>query len=120
MQLFLDHYHSIFTRPLKQIIELHKKQYQFYAEDTQLYLSLGSFDNQSVIARLNHCLVDCSAQSTANFLKLHDDETELLLIGIPKRVENIPIFQVQVGDNTVNPAVYARNLRVYFDSTLSF
>ena len=56
----------------------------------------------------------------ANFLKLNDDNTELLLIGNPKRVSKIHNFQLLIEDNIVKPSDCARNLGVYFDSTLSF
>jgi len=36
-----------------------------------------------------------------NVLKLHDNQTELLLIGNPKRVAKMQKFQVSVGDNAV-------------------
>jgi hypothetical protein len=110
----------IYTRPLEQIIERHKIQYHFYADDTQLYLSFDPSDAQSAMARLNSCLVDIRAWMADNFLKLNDDQTELLLIGNPKRVVKIQNFQVLVGDNAVKPSACARNLGVYFDSTLSF
>ncbi len=55
-----------------------------------------------------------------NFLKLNDDKTEMLLIGNPKRVAKMQHFRVLVADNAVKPSACARNLGVYFDSTLSF
>jgi len=73
------------------------------SDDTQLYLSFDPGDAQSAIARLNSCLVDIRAWMTDNFLKLNDDKTKLLLIGIPKRVAKIQNFQVLVGDNAVKP-----------------
>jgi hypothetical protein len=91
----------IYTRPLEQIIERHKIQYHFYADDTQLYLSFDPSDAQSAMARLNSCLVDIRAWMADNFLKLNDDKTELLLIGNPKRVVKIQNFHVLVGDNAV-------------------
>jgi len=109
----------IYTRPLEQIIERHKMQYHFYADDTQLYLSFDLCDAQSAMARLTSCLVDIRAWMADNFLKINDDKTELLLIGNPKRVTKIQNFQLLVGDNAVKPSACARNLGVYFDSTLS-
>jgi len=52
-------------------------------------------------------------------LNLKDDKSEQLLIGNPKRVAKIHNFQVLVGDNAVKQSAGARNLVVYFDSTLS-
>jgi len=57
----------IYTRPLEQIIERHKIQYHFYADDTQLYLFFDPIDAQSDMARLNSCLVDIRAWMADNF-----------------------------------------------------
>ena len=110
----------IYTRPLEQIIERHNMKYHFYADDTQLYVSFDPCDAESAMARLNNCLVDIRDWMAANFLKLNDDKTELLLIGNPKRVSKIHNFQLLIGDNIVKPSECARNLGVYFYSTLSF
>jgi len=83
-------------------------------------MSFDPCDAQSAMARLNSCLVDIRAWMADNFLKLNDDKTEQLLIGIPKRVAKIKTFQVLVGDNAVKPSACAINLGVYFDSTLTF
>jgi len=56
----------------------------------------------------------------ANFLKLNDDKTKLVLIGHPKRLAKIHDFELSVGSNKVKPSPCARNLDVYFDSSLSF
>jgi len=50
------------------IIERHKIQYHFHADDTQLYLSFDPCDAQSAMARLNSCLVDIRAWMADNFL----------------------------------------------------
>jgi len=39
----------------------------------------------------------------ANFLKLNDDITELVLIGHPKRLAKIHNFELSVGNNKVKP-----------------
>jgi len=56
----------------------------------------------------------------ANFHKLNDNKTELVLNGHPKRLAKIHNFELSVGDNKVKPSPGARNLWVYFDSSLSF
>jgi len=50
---------------------------------------------------------------------LNDDKTELVLIGHPKRLAKIHDFQLLVFSNKVTPSNCARNLGVYFDSSLS-
>jgi len=55
----------------------------------------------------------------ANFLKLHDATTELVLIGHPKRLTKIHDCELSVGIHKVKPSPCARNLGVYFGSALS-
>jgi len=54
------------------------------------------------------------------FLKLNDDKTELVLIGHPKYLAKIHDFALLVVSINVKPSTCARNLRAYFDSSLSF
>jgi len=56
----------------------------------------------------------------SNILKLNDEETELVLIGHPKRLAKIHDFELSIGISKVKPSPCARNLEVYFDSALSF
>jgi hypothetical protein len=55
-----------------------------------------------------------------NFLQLNDEKTELLLIGNPKRLAKVHDFQLSIGNIIIKPTENARNLGVYFDSSLSF
>jgi len=55
----------------------------------------------------------------ANSLKLDDDETELLLIGHPKRLAKATGFELLLGDVKVKTPPCAWTLGVYFDSSLS-
>ncbi len=111
---------SIYTRPLEQVIKRHNLSFHFYADDTQLYLSFDPSEAQSALTRLNNCLSDIRDWMAANFLKLNDDKTELVLIGHPKRLSKIHDFELSIGNIRVKPSACARNLGVYFDSTLSF
>jgi len=82
----------LYTQPLEKNIHIHSLRCHFYADDTQLYLSYDPFEAQAAVAHLNHCLSDICDCMTANFLKLNDDKTELVLIGHPKRLAKIRDF----------------------------
>ena len=71
----------IYTQPLEKIIQRHNLSFHFYADDTQLYFSFDPSEAQTAVAKLNHCLSDIRDWMAANFLKLNDDKTELVLIG---------------------------------------
>jgi hypothetical protein len=111
---------SIYTRPLENVIKRHNLQCHFYADDTQLYLLFDPADVDAAVSKLNSCLSDIRDWMAANFLKLNDDKTELLLIGNPKRLVKVNNFQLFIGSIIVKPSENARNLGVYFDSSLSF
>jgi len=51
----------IYSPPLEQIIERHKTQCHFYADDTKLYLSFDPRVAQSTLARINICVVHIQA-----------------------------------------------------------
>ena len=111
---------SIYTKPLEQVIKRHNLLCHFYADDTQLYLSFDPADADAAITRLNSCLSDIRDWMAENFLKLNDDKTELLLIGNPKRLAKVHDFKLSIGTIIIKPTENARNLGVYFDSSLSF
>ena len=74
--------YSLYTRPLGNIIRHHQLDVQFYANDTQLYVSLMNSDHEERIAavtRLNDCIRDVLIWLTRNMLKLNDEKTEVIL-----------------------------------------
>jgi len=77
---------SIYTQPLEKIIQRHNVSFHFYADDTQLYLSFDPSESQAAAAKLDHCLSGIRDWMAANFLKLNDEKTDLVLIGHPQCV----------------------------------
>jgi len=82
----------IYMQLLEQVIQRHNFSFPFYADDTQLYLSFDPSEGQAALAIFKHCLCDICEWMAANFLKLNDDKTELVLIGHPKRLAKSVIF----------------------------
>jgi len=108
------------TLPLEKIIKRHNISYYFYADDTKLYVSFVSSESQAAVAKLDHYPSDIRDWMADNFLKLNDDKTELILIGHPKRLVKTHDLELSVGSTKVKPSPCARNLGVFFDSSLSF
>ena len=52
-------------------------------------------------------------------LKVNDDKTERLIIGIPQQLEKVNIMSTHVGNSAIHPVPTARNLGSWFDSRLS-
>ena len=87
-----------------------------YADDTQVYVVLNG-DN-TCISKLELCVKDIKAWSTANHLKSNEDKTEVLHIKFCFRKPS-DLSNIQIGDSTAESTSCARNLGVQFEDNLS-
>ena len=112
---------SLYMLPLAQLIKKNKIQYHFYADDTQLYLSLSpEEDPSSALEQIEQCVSSIKGWMKNNKLKLNDDKTELLVFGTPQQLKKISFSSVVVGSTVVSKSSKARNLGVIFDENLNF
>ena len=113
---------SLYTNPIGSIIHSHSSiNYHFYADDTQLYITLSPEHFSHSIQKLKNCLNDIQNFMFANKLKLNPDKTEFILIGSQKsRNQLLPHFPINILGNQVSPAQSVRNLGVVFDSNFTF
>ena len=73
---------SLYANPISSIIHSHSSiNYHFYADDTQLYITLSPENFSHSIQKLKNCLNDIQNFMFANKLKLNPDKTEFILIG---------------------------------------
>ena len=76
---------SLYTNPIGSIIHSHSSiNYHFYANDTQLYITLSPENFSHSIQKLKNCLNDIQNFMFANKLKLNPDKTKFILIGSQK------------------------------------
>ena len=113
---------SLYTNPIGSIIHSHSSiNYHFYADDTQLYITLSPENFSHSIQKLKNCLNDIQNFMFANKLKLNPDKTEFILIGSRKNHNQLlPHFPINILGNQVSPAQSVRNLGVVFDSNFTF
>ena len=113
---------SLYTNPIGSIIHSHSSiNYHFYADDTQLYITLSPENFSHSIQKLKNCLNDIQNFMFANKLKLNPDKTEFILLGSRKnRNQLLPHFPINILGNQVSPAQSVRNLGVVFDSNFTF
>lgn len=102
--------------PLGKVIQNHDVLYQFYADDTQIYMPLKPTD-PSRLANLVICLFQIKSWMSQNVLKFNDDKSEVILFCPSK---SFSYFGVNLGclSNNVRQAV--RGLWVIFDASLCF
>ena len=107
---------TLYTAPLEDIIEAHGLGRMIYADDTQVYVVLKSSDH-SVIPKLEKCINDIKAWSSANDLKLNEDKTEVIHVSSRFRKSSDLPF-VEIADVPIQPVKSARNLGVIFENDL--
>ena len=113
---------SMYTNPLSSIIRSHRGiKHHFYADDTQLYITLSPSNFSQSMTALTDCLNDIQNFMAANKLKLNPDKTEFILIGSKySRKQLHSLFPTDILGNKVAPASNVKNLGVVFDSNLTF
>ena len=92
-----------------------------YADDLQLYFSCLPIQEQieKRVDDLKSCIRDVRKWMNDCYLKLNDDETEVLLLGSRQQLSKIAITHICVGSVHIAPSDKARNLGVTFDTSMS-
>ena len=107
-----DFFFSLYTNPISSIIHSHSNiNYHFYADDTQLYITLSSANVSHSKQKLKNCLNDIQNFMFTNKLKLNPDKTKFILIGSKKnRKQVLRHFQINNLSNQVSPAQNIKHL----------
>ena len=70
----------LYTAPLAEVIRSYDLDYHLYADDTQLYFSFISVDNDAAKSRVEDCISAICHWMNLNELKLNHNKTEVILI----------------------------------------
>ena len=112
----------LYTSPLSDIVKKFNLSYHFYADDSQLYLSLQPTtpgNGDLAVSNIERCVLEIDHWMLVNRLKLNKDKTELLVISA-KHLP-VPIVQeISVVSETIRSSQKARNIGVTFDNHFLF
>ena len=75
-------------------------------------------DCEIALAKIKACIAEIRAWMLAHRLKLNDDKTEFVVFA-PSRITKVNIEGVRIGDCDIEPNSCARNIGVYFDSSMN-
>ena len=109
--------YTLYIVPLGEIIKKHGLKYHFYADDTQLYLCIEPSGIHDLVFKVENCVKEVMEWMKNNKLKCNDDKTEAMLIN-PKNF-NVDVSQLNIGNENVAFADYAKNLGFIIDKDLS-
>jgi hypothetical protein len=108
-----------YCRPVGNISRAHGLEYHCYADDTQLYLEFMPGDHDDEVTTTK-CIQVATAEihdwMTANYLKLNEDKTEVVVI---HKEKDCPITSVTIGNTPIATSTEAKNLGVILDSAMS-
>ena len=81
---------SLYTTPLSKVIQNHPGiSFQFYADDTQLYVHLTHKNASSALDKLSRCFENVKRWLSTNKLKLNPDKTEFIVFGFKSQREKL-------------------------------
>ena len=109
----------MYTQPMGSIMRNHKVNFNSYADDTQLYVSLNPNipgEAELALKKLQDCISDIMIWMNLNKLKLNNDKTEFFIAGTKQSLQKLPPLQLEVGNCHISPSSEIRNLGIVFDS----
>ena len=105
----------LYTKDLQRIVQKYGLQIHLYADDTQIYFSIDIDCDEPDLSQIEKCLDEIKLWMRQNFLKLNDDKTEVVEIGIYMNT----VSSLNVSGLEIVPKEKAKNLGFIFDDQLS-
>ena len=103
---------------MEDVISAHQLDCVMYADDTQLYVTINSFSDRSVVvSKLELCIKDILIWCTSNGLACNPGKTEIVHL-TSRYTKQCPILGIAVDDIVITPKPAARDLGVILDSHL--
>ena len=79
----------------------------------------GSFNNQvECITKLENCINAVQHWMQTNFLKLNENKTEFIILGLTKQLKKVGNITIKIGDDIVPNVPAMKNLGMFLDAEL--
>lgn len=110
---------TLYVSPIEDIIKHHGLDAMFYADDTQIYVTLNPKERSTDLQRLEKCADDIKSWSEENFLVLNESKTEILHVfsNFSRNVPSSP--EVRVGNSTILSKGQVKDLGAFFDNHMN-
>ena len=108
----------LYLAPLEKIIKSHGLDSIFYADDSQIYITIHHDGRDTAIAVLEQCISDIQAFFKANNLSCNPTKTDI--VHFYSRFSNLSMIpSINISQHVVSTSKETRNLGVIFDSHLT-
>ena len=91
-----------------------------YVDDSKLYLKFKTSELCDAISAGNSDLREICRWCCQNALLMNQDKTKLLVIGVPKLLQQLPDFIITLCGKPILPIPVAKDLGVFLDQRLSY
>ena len=105
----------LYTKDIEKIVTKYGFSVHLYADDTQVYFSFDVHSDNPDLTAVNLCFNEIKQWMTLNFLKLNEDKTEFVDIGVYQS----PLKSLALDRVVMYPSKKAKNLGFVFDHQLS-
>ena len=109
---------TIYMLPVGEILSSHGVSYQFFADDTQMYISCRKNAIYETKSKLEDCINELSVWMRKSFLKLNADKSEFMIVH-PRRLQVHSLPTLTVDGDLLHPESSIKDLGVMIDSILS-
>ena len=112
---------SIYAAPVSNIIRNNNWLSHFYADDTQIYITVKPHqeDIDAAVETIEQCVAEIRSWVKTNSLKLNDSKTEVIVYGSDEQLTKFTLQSLRVGDCVVRVPDSVRNLGVQFDAEMT-
>ena len=114
---------NLFISPLGEICRKHNINFHGYADNSQNYMSFqpqyhNTVNQDTSIKNLENCLEDIRTWMSLNILKLNEDKTEFIIVGVWQQLDKVRELSIKIGDDKITNSTVVKNLGVYIDCEL--
>ena len=113
---------SLYTKQSAELIQKFCTDYQFFADDSELYPCLPTERESALraIGNVESCCHEIKRWMMKNTLKLNEQKIDVLLCGPPSRRESVPVEAFWLAKLPFHFSSVVKTLGVTLDAALSF
>ena len=112
---------TIYVSKLFEVVKTCVPIAHAYADDSQLYLSFqpdNELSETQAITSMERCIKAVRASMLKDKLKLNEEKTEFLVMGIRQQLDKVSLDEMTIGYTKVKTTTSARSLGVWFDHNM--